>query len=64
MTETGNPLKLWMPATYRIQVQGTVDERYANRLGGLTILPVDAGDGGLSQHCAAPCSIRQPCSAY
>ena len=42
MTETGNPLKLWMPATYRIQVQGTVDARYANRLGGLTVVPADA----------------------
>ena len=45
MTAMSNPLKLWMPATYRIQVQGTVDERYANRLGGLTIVPADVGDG-------------------
>ncbi len=45
MTAMSKPLKLWMPATYRIQVQGTVDERYANRLGGLTILPTDARDG-------------------
>lgn len=30
-------LKLWTEATYRICVQGWLDERYSDRLGGLTI---------------------------
>ena len=30
-------LKLWTEATYRICVQGKLDERYSDRLGGLTI---------------------------
>ena len=30
-------LKLWTEATYRICVQGRLDERYSGRLGGLTI---------------------------
>ena len=29
--------KLWTEATYRICVQGRLDERYSDRLGGLTI---------------------------
>lgn len=34
-------LKIWMPATYRILVHGTVHEQYSGLLGGLTIEPID-----------------------
>lgn len=33
-----------MPATYRICVQGSLDQGYADRLGGLTITPPHAND--------------------
>ena len=36
MTRKG--LLLGMPATYRIQVQGYLDETWSDRLGGLTII--------------------------
>ena len=31
------PLKLWMPATYRIGVQGVLEKRWADRLGAMRI---------------------------
>jgi hypothetical protein len=33
----GTPLKLWTPATYRIEVVGTLDESWSDRLGGMLI---------------------------
>lgn len=36
-THDRKALKLWTEATYRICVQGLLDERYSDRLGGLTI---------------------------
>ena len=41
MSEKTESLKLWIPAFYRIQVQGAVDERYSDFLGGLVIQAVD-----------------------
>ena len=41
----GNGLGLGTPATYRILVQGFLHEGYADRLGGLTIIPADPADG-------------------
>jgi hypothetical protein len=35
-THDKKALKLWTGATYRICVQGRLDERYSGRLGGLT----------------------------
>ena len=34
-------LRLHEPATYRIYVQGILGEQWSDRLGGLTITPVD-----------------------
>jgi hypothetical protein len=36
-THDKKALKIWTGATYRICVQGRLDKRYCNRLGGLTI---------------------------
>jgi hypothetical protein len=36
-THDSKALKLWTGATYRICVQGKLDKRYSDRLGGLTI---------------------------
>jgi hypothetical protein len=44
MTDKTKELKLWMPAKYRIQVQGWVDERYSDQIGGLTIKPAKRAD--------------------
>ena len=33
----GNHLKLWTPATYRIQVEGVLDEIWADSLAGMRI---------------------------
>ena len=33
----GRHLKLWTPATYRIEVEGALDESWSDRLGGLRI---------------------------
>ena len=33
----GRHLKLWTPATYRIEVEGHLDESWSDRLGGLRI---------------------------
>ncbi len=37
-------LKFWNPATYRICVQGNLDEGFSDRLGGLTITPANHDD--------------------
>ena len=37
-------LKLETPATYRIQVQGRLDAKYSDELGGMTIATTPAGD--------------------
>ena len=34
-------LRLHEPATYRIYVQGILDEQWSDRMGGMTITPVD-----------------------
>ena len=33
----GKRLKLWTPATYRIEVEGHLDESWSDRLGGMRI---------------------------
>ena len=33
----GRQLKLWTPATYRIEVVGALDESWSDRLGGMVI---------------------------
>ncbi|MEE4606989.1 MAG: hypothetical protein V2J65_37335 [Desulfobacteraceae bacterium] len=33
----GKHLKLWTPATYRIEVAGALDESWSDRLGGMLI---------------------------
>jgi hypothetical protein len=33
----GKNIKLWTPATYRIEVEGVLDERWSDRFGGLRI---------------------------
>ena len=33
----GRHLKLWTPATYRIEVEGALDESWSDRLGGMRI---------------------------
>ena len=35
--DKGKRLKLWTPATYRIQVEGHVDESRSDRLGGMRV---------------------------
>ena len=40
-TQQRRCLKVGTPATYRILVQGFLHEGYADRLGGLTIIPSD-----------------------
>ena len=37
MTPSTHRLSLYTPATYRIQVQGQLDESWSSRLGGMTI---------------------------
>ncbi len=37
MTSSGQKLSLHQPATYRIQVQGQLDESWSPRLGGMAI---------------------------
>ena len=34
---TGKHFKLWTPATYRIEVEGHLDERWSDRLAGMRI---------------------------
>ena len=41
---TGEDLKLWTPATYRIKVQGCLDDSWADRLAGMTITTSSQGD--------------------
>jgi len=36
-TYSGKGLKLWTPATYRIEVEGALDESWSDRLGGMQI---------------------------
>ncbi len=38
-------LRIYTPATYRIQVQGILDESWADRLGGMTITTATQADG-------------------
>ena len=44
---TGKDFKLWTPATYRIKVQGYLDERRSDFLGGMTITTASQGDQGV-----------------
>ena len=39
MTHSRKRLTLGTPATYRIHIQGTLDESWSSRLGGMTIAP-------------------------
>ena len=41
---TGNNFKIWTPVTYRIKVQGYLDESQSDRLGGMTITTNSQGD--------------------
>lgn len=43
----GEHLKLWTPATYRLKVQGYLDESRSNLLGGMTITTASQGDQGV-----------------
>jgi hypothetical protein len=40
----GDDLKLWTPATYRIKVQGILDDSWSDRLAGITITTSSQGD--------------------
>ena len=44
---TGKDFKLWMPATYRIKVQGYLDESRSDFLSGMTITTTSQGDQGV-----------------
>jgi hypothetical protein len=44
MTMTHKGLRLDTPATYRISVQGYLDESWSDRLGGVTITPSKADE--------------------
>ena len=48
MTHTHDhaPLAFWMPATYRIRVQGGLDVRWSERLGGLEMTVSHLGQQG------------------
>jgi hypothetical protein len=43
-SHNGKDLKLWTPATYRIKVQGYLDESRSDFLGGMTITTAREGD--------------------
>ena len=45
--QTGKDFKLWTPATYRIKVQGCLDESKSEFLGGMTITTSSQGDEGV-----------------
>lgn len=45
--QTGKDFKLWTPATYRIKVQGYLDESKSEFLGGMTITASSQGDQGV-----------------
>ena len=45
--QTGKDFKLWTPATYRIKVQGWLDESKSEFLGGMTITTSSQGDEGV-----------------
>ena len=45
--QTGKDFKLWTPATYRIKVQGYLDESKSEFLGGMTITTSSQGDEGV-----------------
>jgi hypothetical protein len=40
----GEHLKLWTPATYRIKVQGYLDDSWSDRLAGMRITTSSQGD--------------------
>jgi hypothetical protein len=44
---TGKDFKLWMPATYRIKVQGYLDESRSDFLSGMTITTTSQEDQGV-----------------
>jgi len=44
MTHTPNKLYLDIPAHYQVRVQGRLDERFSDRLGGMTIAHASQGD--------------------
>lgn len=46
-SNTGKDLKPWMEATYRIKVQGYLDESRSEFLGGMTITTASQGDQGV-----------------
>ncbi|MGB6382608.1 MAG: hypothetical protein WBG51_15670 [Syntrophobacteria bacterium] len=45
-SHTGKDFKLWTEATYRIKVQGYLDESRSDFLGGMTITTSRQGDQG------------------
>ena len=45
--QTGKDFKLWTPATYRIKVQGYLDENRSDFLAGMTISTASKGDQGV-----------------
>jgi hypothetical protein len=45
-SRTGKDFKLWTPATYRIRVQGYLDESRSDFLCGMTITTSSRGDQG------------------
>ena len=46
-SRTGKDVKLWTPATYRIKVQGYLDESKSDFLAGMTVTTSSQGDQGL-----------------
>jgi hypothetical protein len=46
-SHTGKDFKLWTEATYRIKVQGYLDESKSEFLGGMTITTASQGDQGM-----------------
>jgi hypothetical protein len=43
-TLTGDHLKNWTPGTYRISVEGQLDEKWSDRLAGMRITPRKRAD--------------------
>jgi hypothetical protein len=46
-SDTGKDFKIWTQATYRIKVQGYLDETRSDFLGGMTITTASQGDKGV-----------------
>ena len=47
MADNSTRLRVAQPATYRIQIQGVLDESWADHFGGLTITPPRSVERGL-----------------